>query len=148
LEPPLPQRHLNLHHASHVLIDLAVSSSQVSFLRYWLLTLSGFSALHHRNCPVPGCFFGTHSSLCFLRPIHDGKHLFALEDLFLQESLCHVVQGIAVLGQDASRLLMSLCYQPLDLDIQALCLERDPCGPDLPGCPAGVFELFWVRRDD
>src|SRR6266581_4378444 len=57
----------------------------------------------------------------FLRLIHDGKHLFALEDLFLQESLRQAVQGIAVLGQDASRLLMGLCYQPLDLDIQALC---------------------------
>jgi hypothetical protein len=112
---------VNLHHAPHVLIDLAVASSQVSFLCYWLLALSGFSALHHRNCPVPGCFFGTHSALCFLRLIHDGKHLFALEDLFLQESLRQAVESIAVLGQDASRLLMGYCYQPLDLDIQALC---------------------------
>jgi hypothetical protein len=35
-------------------------------------------------------------------PIHDGKHLFALEDLFLQQRLRQAVQGIAVLGQDAS----------------------------------------------
>jgi len=56
-----------------------------------------------------------------LRSIHDGKDLFALKDFFLQQRLCQAVQGIAVLGQDASRLLMGLCYQSLDLGIQALC---------------------------
>jgi hypothetical protein len=61
-----------------------------------------------------------------LRPIHDGKDLAALEDLFLQERLCQAFQGIAVLGQDALRLLVGLRHQPLDLGIQALgcCLGR------------------------
>ena len=68
-----------------------------------------------------GCLLATCTTLCVLRSLHDGKHLVALEYFFLQERLCQAVQGIAVLGQDASSLLMGLCYQPLDLGIQALC---------------------------
>ena len=41
------------------------------------------------------------AGLCF-----DGKDLVALQYLFLQERLRQAVQGIAVLGQDASSLLM------------------------------------------
>jgi hypothetical protein len=55
-----------------------------------------------------------------LRPIHDGQHLVTLEDFFLLQRLRQAIQGLAVLGQDASRLLMGLCYQSLDLSIQAL----------------------------
>ena len=62
----------------------------------------------------------TSTALAVLSPIHDGKHLFALEDLFLQQRLRQAVQGLAMLGQDAACLLMGLRYQPLDLSIQAL----------------------------
>jgi len=68
-----------------------------------------------------GCLLAICIAPGVLSPIHDGKHLFALEDLFLLQCLCQAVQGLAVLGQDTSRLLMGLRHQPLDLGIQTLC---------------------------
>ena len=75
---------------------------------------------HLSNERLLGCLLATYTALCVLRPIHDGKHLFALEYLFFQQRLRQAVQGIAVLGQDASSLLMGLCYQSLDLGIQTI----------------------------
>src|SRR5215469_16891577 len=74
-------------------------------------------SLHGANRLTTGSFCATRYALC---SIHDSKNLLALEDFFLQQRLCQAVQGLAALGQDASRLLMGLCYQPLDLGIQAL----------------------------
>ena len=73
------------------------------------------------NGRLLGCLFANCIALAVLYPIHDGKDLVALEDLFLQQRLCQAVQGLAVPGQDASCLLVGLRYQPLDLSIQALC---------------------------
>ena len=67
------------------------------------------------------CLLAPYSVLGVLPPMHDGQHLFALEHFFLQQRLRQAVQGLAVLAQDAARLLMGLCYQSLDLGIQALC---------------------------
>jgi hypothetical protein len=64
--------------------------------------------------------FATCIALAVLYPIHDGKDLVSLEEFFLQQRLCQAVQGIAMLGQDASCLLVGLRYQPLDLSIQEL----------------------------
>lgn len=66
------------------------------------------------------CLLATCTAPGVLSPIHNGKHLFSLEDLFLLQRLRQAIQGISMLGQDASRLLVGLCYQPLDLGIQAL----------------------------
>src|SRR3989442_59053 len=74
-----------------------------------------------RHARVLGFFLFPCPARFALRPVLDGKDLFALEDLFLQQRLSQAVQGIAVLGQDASPLLMGFFFQPLDLGIQALC---------------------------
>jgi hypothetical protein len=67
-----------------------------------------------------GCLLANGTALGVLSPIDDSKHLFALEDLFLQQRLRQAVQGLAMLGQDAACLFVGLRYQPLDLSIQAL----------------------------
>ena len=59
-----------------------------------------------------GCLLFTCTTLDVLLPIHDGQHLFALEDLFLHQRLRQAVQGIAVRGQDAAGLLVGLGDQP------------------------------------
>ena len=67
-----------------------------------------------------GCLFANCITLAVLYPIHDGKDLVTLEDFFLQQRLCQAVQGIAMLGQDASCLLVGLRYQSLNLSVQEL----------------------------
>jgi hypothetical protein len=45
-----------------------------------------------------GCLLANGTALDVLSPIDDGKHLFALEDLFLQQ-LCWLL-GVSVLKQE------------------------------------------------